>query len=104
MVNFDLKNYLTEGRLIKEDIDREIVSYIADTYIQNAKKSKAKFYFLCGDDESEDMVSDMERMLNLIAENRCNCLHLTQSKVIKGGKHNEKLWANNFAKAMQWLY
>lgn len=74
------------------------------TYIQNAKKSKAKLYFLCGDDESEDMVSDMERMLNLIAENRCNCLHLTQSKVIKGGKHNEKLWANNFAKAIQWLY
>lgn len=74
------------------------------TYIQNTKKSKTKLYFLCGDDESEDMVSDMERMLDLISKNRCNCLHLTQSEVIKGGKHNEKLWANNFAKAMQWLY
>ena len=43
MDNFDLKKYLTEGRLLKEDIDREIVSYIADTYIQNAKGGDRRY-------------------------------------------------------------
>ena len=43
MNNFDLKKYLTEGRLLKENIDREILSYIADTYIQNAKGGDRRY-------------------------------------------------------------
>ena len=43
MNNFDLKKYLAESRLLKEDIDREIVSYIADTYIQNAKDGDRRY-------------------------------------------------------------
>ena len=43
MNNFDLRKYLAEGKLIKEDIDREIVSYIADTYIQNAKDGDRRY-------------------------------------------------------------
>lgn len=79
------------------------------TYARQAKKSKAKLYFLVGDNEGNEedhivMVNDMNRMIEIVSENRCDCLNLTKSEVIKGGKHNEKLWADNFAKAFQWLY
>lgn len=73
-------------------------------FVNGAKKSKAKLYFLCGDDESEEMIPDLNRMLDLITDNRCNCLHLTQSEIIKGGKHNEKLWSENFGNAYLWLF
>ena len=72
-------------------------------YAKKAKKSKAKIYFLCGDSESEDMVSDMERMTKIMAENRCECLHLTKQVVVKDGRHNEKMWSEQFGKAVLWL-
>jgi hypothetical protein len=34
---------------------------------------------------------------------RCYCLHLTKTKIIKGGEHNEKLWRDGFVKAVLWL-
>jgi predicted alpha/beta superfamily hydrolase len=71
---------------------------------ENTKKMDTKIYFMCGDSESEDMVSDMEKMENLIREKRCDCLNLTKMIVVKDGKHNEKLWAKEFAKAYLWLF
>ena len=78
------------------------------TFAKNAKKSKAKLYFLCGDSEGDEkdysiMVNDMNRMIEIMSENRCDCLHLTKSKVVKGGKHNEKMWRDHFGEAVQWL-
>lgn len=78
------------------------------TFAKNAKKSKAKLYFLVGDTEGDKedhiiMVNDMNRMIDLISENRCDCLNLTKSEVIKGGKHNEKMWSDQFGKAVLWL-
>ena len=72
-------------------------------YAKKSKKSKAKLYFLCGDSESEDMVADMERMTKIMAENRCDCLHLTKQVVVKDGRHNEKMWSEQFGKAVLWL-
>ena len=79
------------------------------TYAKQAKKSKAKLFFLCGDSEGDEedrtlMVTNMNKMIDIVSDNRCDCLHLTKSEVIKGGKHNEKLWADNFAKAYLWLF
>lgn len=76
---------------------------------KQAKKSKAKLYFLCGDSEGDEtdrplMVNDMNRMIEIISNNRCDCLNLTKSEVVKGGQHNEKLWAKNFGNAFQWLF
>ena len=78
------------------------------TFAKQAKKSKAKLYFLCGDKEGDKedsplMVNNMNRMIEIMADNRCTCLHLTKSEVIKGGKHNEKLWATHFGEAVLWL-
>jgi len=43
MDNFDLKKYLAESQLLKENTDKEIVSHIADTYIQNAKDGDRRY-------------------------------------------------------------
>lgn len=70
---------------------------------ENTKKIKSKIYFLCGDNESEDMVSDLNKMENLLNTKRCYCLNLNKKKIVKGGQHNEKLWRDGFTKAIIWL-
>jgi len=72
-------------------------------YAKTAKKSKAKIYFMCGDSESEDMVSDMQKMTEIMSENRCDCKNLTKEVIIKDGRHNEKMWSEEFGKAIIWL-
>lgn len=76
-----------------------------DIYTLTAQtpKIKTKIYFLCGDKESDDMVKDMTKMERLLDTKRCYCLHLTKSKIVKGGEHNEKLWRDGFTKAIIWL-
>jgi alpha-glucosidase len=71
---------------------------------EQIKTLKSKIYFMCGDSESESMTSDMERMASLLNSTRCSCLHLTKKRVVPLGKHNEKLWAKEFAKAYLWLF
>lgn len=73
------------------------------TLTKKAPKIKTKIYFLCGDNESDDMVKDMKKMERLLDTKRCYCLHLTKSKIVKGGEHNEKLWRDGFVKAILWL-
>ena len=70
---------------------------------ENSKKIKSKIYFLCGDTESDDMVADLNRIEYLLNSNRCYCLNLNEKKIVKGGQHNEKLWRDNFIKAVLWL-
>tara|TARA_R110002126_G_scaffold4656_3_gene24493 strand:+ start:191 stop:1015 length:825 start_codon:yes stop_codon:yes gene_type:complete len=70
---------------------------------ENSKKINSKIYFLCGDNESDEMVSDLNRMEYLLNTNRCYCLHLNEKKIVKGGQHNEKLWRDGFIKALLWL-
>jgi alpha-glucosidase len=72
-------------------------------YAQSQNKIKSKIYFMCGDNESTDMVTDLNKMETLLNSKRCSCLHLNQKKIIKGGQHNEKLWRDGFVEAIQWL-
>jgi predicted alpha/beta superfamily hydrolase len=71
---------------------------------EKAPKIKARLYFLCGDAESEDMVTDMKRMIRLLHRNRCECLGLDKTVIIEGGGHNEKLWREGFEKAYLYLF
>ncbi|HEX8561344.1 MAG TPA: alpha/beta hydrolase-fold protein [Flavobacterium sp.] len=73
-------------------------------YISARKKLKAKIYFLAGDSESDDMVSDLEKMYSLIDTKRCDCLNLSKKKIVKEGQHNEKLWRENFLNAYLWMF
>lgn len=73
------------------------------TFTEKSPKIKTRFYFLCGDKEDENMVSDLHKMEKLLDKNRCYCLHLTKTKIVSGGEHNEKLWRDGFVKAVLWL-
>ena len=58
---------------------------------------------MCVDKESDDMVTDLNKMETLINSKRCYCLNLNEKKIVKGGQHNEKLWRDGFVQAIQWL-
>ncbi|MEO8533998.1 MAG: alpha/beta hydrolase-fold protein [Flavobacterium sp.] len=73
------------------------------TFTEQSPKIKTKIYFLCGDNEDDNMVKDMTKMERLLDTKRCYCLHLTKTKIVKGGEHNEKLWRDGFVKAVLWL-
>jgi predicted alpha/beta superfamily hydrolase len=62
-----------------------------------------RFYQLCGTNESEGMVADMQRMNDsLIALGYSpNAIF---NKVVEGGQHNEKLWREGFRDAYLWLF
>ncbi len=70
---------------------------------KNTKTLDSKMYFLCGDNESTDMVPDVNKMEILVSDIRCSCRHLTRKKIVKGGQHNEKLWRDNFVTIFKWL-
>lgn len=73
-------------------------------YFKKVPKLKNKMYFLCGDDEGESMVPDMQKMLSILSENRCSCLELEEVKIVKGGKHHEKLWRDHFENTYLYLF
>jgi predicted alpha/beta superfamily hydrolase len=62
----------------------------------------ARIYFMAGDSESEDMVPDMDRMAKL-ATGKAKKADMVYKKTVPGGKHNEALWAKEFAQAFIWL-
>jgi len=68
------------------------------------KATKSKYYFMCGTDESATLEAETDKMIGILNEKRCSCLHLTKKKIVVGGKHNEKLWSKEFAKAYLWLF
>jgi predicted alpha/beta superfamily hydrolase len=72
-------------------------------FTKNTKTLDSKMYFLCGDNESTDMVPDVNKMEILVSDIRCSCRHLTRKKIVKGGQHNEKLWRDNFVTVFKWL-
>lgn len=72
--------------------------------MENTAKFNTKIYLLCGDKEDSNIVSDMKEMETLINSKRCECKKLNKTVIIKGGKHNSKLWQNAFAKAYLWLF
>ena len=72
--------------------------------MENTLKTKAQIYFLAGDKESETMVSDLKKMETLLDRNRCYCLKLNKTVIVKDGEHNEKLWKENFEDAIKWLF
>ena len=62
----------------------------------------SRFYFLVGSNESEAMVPDMTKMVDLLLVKGLAKDHV-KDVIIEGGQHNEALWRNNFPDAYQWL-
>ena len=63
----------------------------------------SKLFFLVGDEEGEDVISDMEKMIEIMTQNGFQTKNQIL-KIIPGGKHNEQLWVTNFKEAIAWLF
>ncbi|MCM4154490.1 alpha/beta hydrolase-fold protein [Gramella sp. AN32] len=72
------------------------------TYVSENEIPDTKYYFLVGDKESEDMVTDLEKMLQLL-ESKGLAESNFQVKIVKDGEHNEKLWREGFLETYLWL-
>ncbi len=68
------------------------------------KKICANMYFLCGENEDETMVSDMDKMIAIVHEKGMDQGKDYIRKTVPNGKHNEKLWRDNFAKAYLYFF
>ena len=70
-----------------------------------------RMYFLAGDKEGENVtfeeinqtVKDMNTIVDILKTEGFNSDNIF-SKVVPGGKHNEKLWKENFKEAILWLF
>ena len=72
-------------------------------YAEKAEINKAaKFYFLVGTEESEEMVPDTKKMLDLLSKKGLKAKNL-KFKFVEGGKHNEEMWSGNFLETYLWL-
>ncbi|RXJ50622.1 alpha/beta hydrolase [Gelidibacter gilvus] len=75
-----------------------IFDFISETDIS----PNSRFYFLAGSEESEEMVLDQEKMVELLLIKGVPKEHI-KNMIIEGGRHNEVLWQHNFPEAYQWL-
>jgi predicted alpha/beta superfamily hydrolase len=63
---------------------------------------KPRFYFVCGDSESETMVADMQKMADIIRTKGISDKN-SPEVIAKGAKHNEKQWNGDFPGFYSWL-
>lgn len=75
---------------------------IFDMVSETTVPRNLKFYFLSGSEESETMVLDQTKMVDLLLMKGVPPIHI-KNITIDGGQHNEALWRHNFPKAYQWL-
>jgi len=61
-----------------------------------------KFYFLAGTAESEEMVPDMKKMIEVLKEKGIETANF-KVKYVEGGEHNEAMWSENFSESYLWL-
>ncbi|MCM8568249.1 alpha/beta hydrolase-fold protein [Gramella jeungdoensis] len=63
---------------------------------------QTKFYFLVGDKESEEMVPDLNKMIDILKMKDLKP-EKYQLKLVPGGEHNEAMWSRNFPETFIWL-
>ena len=64
--------------------------------------TNTRIYLMCGDQESGNMAPEMKKMTEQLVASGFDPANI-RSEVIKGGKHNEELWKNEFESAVRWL-
>lgn len=77
----------------------------------HSKLIDTRMYFLAGGKEGgntayneiNQTVKDMNKMVHVLKKNGFSSNNLI-SKVVPDGKHNEKLWRNNFEETIKWLF
>jgi predicted alpha/beta superfamily hydrolase len=72
-------------------------------FAQKQKVSaKSRYYFVCGDAESDTMVDDMQKMADMMQAKGLSKPN-TPTVIIKGAQHNEKQWNGDFPAFYSWL-
>ncbi|SDS19762.1 alpha/beta hydrolase [Christiangramia echinicola] len=61
-----------------------------------------RFYFLVGTAESEEMVPDLKKMIEVLHKQNIDPEHL-KVKFVEDGQHNEAMWSENFTETYLWL-
>jgi len=69
---------------------------------QHKLPAYSRFYFVCGDAESDSMVADMQKMADIIHAEGKNP-EKAPVVIIKGASHNEKQWNGDFPGFYVWL-
>jgi predicted alpha/beta superfamily hydrolase len=64
--------------------------------------ASSRFYFVCGDSESEDMVGDMQGMADIVRE-KVSSPEQIHVQIILGAGHNEQQWHDDFPAFYEWL-
>lgn len=64
--------------------------------------TNTRFYFLAGTAESEEMVPDLKKMIEVLEEKGMKPENF-RVKYVEGGEHNEAMWSGNFLKSYLWL-
>ena len=73
------------------------------TLARDTKLAQAsRFFFICGSAESDSMVSDMQKMADIMIAKQKNKEN-TSVVVINGASHNEKQWNGDFLIFYNWL-
>lgn len=62
-----------------------------------------RFYFLGGTFEDETLVSNIQKMEELLLKNGLSEENIFV-KIVEGGEHNEAFWRSEFPEAFQWLF
>ncbi|MDA8621553.1 alpha/beta hydrolase-fold protein [Psychrosphaera sp.] len=76
---------------------------IYDFTIKNLPTQYDRWYFLVGKKEGRDVVSNQNRMVNMLKSNGDKA-PTVKSKVDAEGEHNEKFWRREFSNAIIWLF
>jgi predicted alpha/beta superfamily hydrolase len=79
-------------------IAKEIYAFAND--VQGITDSR--FYFVCGDAESDDMVGDMQGMAAIVQSKVANENQIAL-QIIPGAGHNEQQWHDDFPAFYEWL-
>lgn len=70
--------------------------------LEQQSLSDSRFYFVCGDSESDDMVGDMQGMADIVREKVANPNNIAV-QIIPGAGHNEQQWHDDFPAFYAWL-
>lgn len=69
---------------------------------QNNALKNSRYYFICGDQESDKEVNDMNKMVSILSQKGLPAKNIP-STVIKGAKHNEQQWRGDLPGFYSWL-
>jgi predicted alpha/beta superfamily hydrolase len=69
---------------------------------QKNARDNTRFYFVCGDIESDSMVADMQKMVDTLRSEGWSKEN-TPEVIVNGAIHNEKQWNGDFPAFYNWL-